>query len=619
MKRIELWTSALLIALATAAWAQTPETPAEPAGADDSAKKGKEVDPAEWVPADALAYIGVTDMQRTWEDFKNTASYKLMNDKEAQKLPSATLFSGLEKFQEHLATLLETKVDELKNPFGGALAVYVAVPKGGKWEEAQPSLTAAITDREALAKYYEAIVNKLKASAKHTTENVEGGTIDIFTPGEGDAAASEKKDDEFENFDENGGMPGDPTQMIDKLFEDAFKPENLPKSLAICMTQDRFFVGHDADAIKAALKREGGSDTLAGTDDHKALRRHLKPLGTVHLLVNLPQIIELAKSSADGGDADELRDRMKLFGAEGLRSLVGHLRVGASAYDSKMELLFLMSGERSGLAQVLSMDNRSITPPRTASADTTLYAAVNLNVPQLVDNIERMVRQSDPSAADEMRTSMEQIPMGDKTINLREELLQHLVGPLSFSLAFNRPIGPDATRMLVRLGQKDQAAVLRFLSAMAPMLTERDLRGTKVYEPVMPIPACVTATSDQLLIGNTPAVEAALEAGDAAAPLSETDAWRRVARHVPEEAWLVFYMDSRKLFEAALDYYDKRDSVPPTDVGMMMAGGLTAGLDESGVQTMRKVLKYQGVGVVTVATTKEGVRVTAVNLKPGSE
>ncbi|MCK4343584.1 MAG: hypothetical protein KAY37_17870 [Phycisphaerae bacterium] len=588
----------------------------------------KKQDPADWAPPDALVYVGITDVAKTWENIQKTAGYQMMNDPAAAEIDTGLSIAGsaIEKLQERIAEALEVSPTQLKNPFSGQFTFYLTAPPGGDPDEIEPGLVAGVGDAELMTNYYDTVVAKLKEVSRHDTDRSGARLINVFTVDrEALEEGEETEDDEedFDDFDDMGGpmLPfgGSPYEMIEEFLDQLFSAESMPESLALCLTEDQLIVAGSAEQVKAALKRTGSGPTLAGTDDHKALLKQLKPIGSVRLLVNLPRIVEMAKAEVDESDAEDMRKWLRVLGAEGLRSLVGHLRVGASSYDSKFELLFLMSGERSGLAKVLSMDNTPVTPPETVSTDAFIYTGVNLSVPKLLDDIERMIRDIDPEWADQYRAGLESNVMLGPEVNPRKDLLDHLVGPLTVTLEIAKPIGPDCVRLLVALGHRDQNAIARFFSTHSQqvMLMPRELMGTQVFDTTMPPGYSLASASNALLAGNTAAVENGLEPAPAEA-LAESDLWRRAARHVPEEAWGTFFMDHRKMMSAALAYAKNRDEMMGSgmELAALMLGSITESMDEDDVKQYRKLLKYTGQSIFTISTTPEGVRITLVDLKP---
>jgi len=595
-----------------------------------SEKRG-EVDPAEWAPADAIVYLGITDITQTWSDFKNTASYKLISDDVAGQIPGASAFRPLIKgLEERLAKMLDVDASQLRNPFGGPLTFYVAVQPGGKADDLEPGLIAGIGDAALLRKYYDTAVGKLKEAAKHSTESAGSYTIDVFTRTDEPSDRTPATPEEKEDRELEGLGPGSPPfaksvdKLIDEELDEFFRAENLPRSLAACLTEERLIVAGTPEQVRAILRREKGRESLADTADHKDLLRYLKPLGTVHFQLDLPRVLELAKAEMTSADeAKEFAEAVKMLGAEGLRSLVGHVRVGASSYDMKMELLFLMSGERSGLAKILSMANQPVTPPAFVPADVCQYLSINVQPGLLMEEIERMARQSSPEAADSFRRTLEEVPLpSGQTVNLRQELIQHLTGPLTYTLNFAQPLGPESPRLLLTLGHRDQDAVARFLGQLAPFLQPRELRGTQVFDLSMVPGLSIAAAPDRVVAGTAAALESALQPASGQT-LADTNGWRRAARHIPERAWAVLYTDDRAMLSTALEYAKNKELLagggmfnPGTFLLQQVYGPLLTSSDETQIKQFRKLLDYTSKGVLTVATTPQGVHLTLVTLRP---
>ncbi len=606
----------VLLALASAAWAQ-------------SAEESKSFDPASWVPADALVYIGVTDMGRTWEDFQKTAAYKVFQEATKDNAKSEFSVPGaiLEKLQEQLAKALDVPQSQLKNPLTGPLAFYLNAP-AGKTDKPELALIARVGDRELMKQYYESATAKLKKSSKHESERAGSNTIDVFTT-EPDSkkkdASADEDEDAWEEDEEDMGLGASPDKLAAQFVDKVFSADSLPEKLALCLTDDLLVVSGSADSVKAILRRDNDK-SLADTEDHKAFIRLLKPQGTIHVLFNIPRFIEVAKSEASEEQADHLRDVCKILGTDSMRSIVGHVRFAAGAYDSTSEALFLMNGERSGLAKLLSMENRPVAPPSSISVNTPLYVGLNIEVPKLLDEIERMIRSAAPESADNFRKELESmsVPGAPEPVNGRREFFDHLTGPLTLTLTITKPIAPNCANLLLSLGHKDQSAIAHFFGLMQGMLKARDLRGTQVFDTIMPPGISVAAATDKLYFGNTPGVESALQS-DKSDPLVETSVWRRIAKGLPERGWLVLYVDQHQRINTAIALAEARDATPAAggfDFGGMLLNTF-AGLGETPkpaqVAQVRKIVKYATQGAFTIETTSEGLKMTQVTLKPEEE
>lgn len=602
MRRTCICISAILaIGIVQSAWAQDPRKPGP--------------DPAEWVPAEALVYVGVTDTQRCWANYKKTINYQVMTDDDLAKAGGMANIWGtvLDKVKQRLAHTLDVDPSELKSPFAGPLALYATAPPGGGFDDVEPAMIAGVGDAELMKGYFDAVVARLKDAADdYEAVTAAGGTIHVFTS---ETDEDEKaKEDEFD-FDEPPAGEEAVAKFVEEAIDKVFSLEHLPPKLALCLTPERLIVAGSADHIRSVLAGSTSSDTLAGTEDHQALLRHRRPVGEVRLLVNLPRIFEMAR--AEAGDEDDVHKWLRVIGAGGLRSLIGHMRVGTRSYDSKVELLFLTRGERSGLAKLLSMENRPVAPPLSVPAAACAFASFNIDPPVLLDEILNMVAQQDPEAAEKARASLQEVQIGEQRVNMIKDVIEHLTGPLTVTVAFTKPYGPGSMKPLLSLGHRNRDALTRFVSILFAGLPPRDFQGTPIYtDPSGQMNLAVT--DDRVLAGTQAAVEAALSASPAEG-LADDATFRRAKRLVPEEAWCTFYVDTHKLMDGLMGLAAKQaELMGDPAMGLMFMLGM-AGVDVSDTPENRKMLEYSPVGIMTIATTPDGVQVTYVVLKPQQE
>ena len=581
-------------------------------------------DPAEWVPADALVYFGISDTERLWKDFQKTSNYQAMMDMkqgEADEMANV-VGNAVDKFKQRIAKLLEVEPAELKNPFAGPLAMFATAPPGAGGDQVRGVLIAGVGDSKLTRQYFDAVVARLKeASDKYDTVSAGRETIHTFTSSKEPGSMDEEDEDDFDFDDEPPSPFGGPAALaglFDDTLDEIFSLKNLPEKTAICLTEDRLIVAGTDEEIKAALAGGRSGRSLAETDDHKLLLKNLKPVGQVRLLVNLPRLFEMAKAE---GDQDDLGKWFGVLGADSLRNLVGHARIGTKSYDMKIELLFLMSGERTGLAKMLSMKNRPVTPPAWVCASTSLFASFNFDPPKLVDDILRMILQSDPSMGAKAGLMLEQgLPGPDgQPLNWRKDLIDHLAGPLTGAVAFTRPYQTGSLKAMLALGHRSREALTRILGILSGGMPSRDFHGAQIY--TSPVTAGSTAITDtQILHGNQAAVEAALSADEVAGLIKDLN-FKRAKRFVPKEAWCIIYFDERKLMEALIDLAAKQDELTPGSAEMMLIFMLQqmGGMDLSDTAKHKKALKYSAAYIMTIATTTNGVRFTMVGLRPPKE
>lgn len=578
--------------------------------------QSEKTDPAVWAPNDALAFVGIADTEKLWADFQKTAGYALMKEPEGGQGSAPLDLSQrfFKAFQERVAKALEVAPDQLKNPFKGPVAFYLTAP-AGKGEEPEPGLVASVGDAATMKKYYETAVRKLKAAAdQHESVSAGAHSIDVFTKekdADGDDAAGDMEGDEAD----------EPENQFEVLLDQMFSGKAMPPTFALCLTDDRVLAAATADAIKAALRRNADSDdTLARTEDYKTLQRLFKPVGSAALLVNLPRIFEIAKR-----DDEDFGKLYNSLGLNGFRSVVGHLQLAGPEFDSKLEVLALVTGDRSGLCKILSMDNRDVAPLASTPADATMFMSLNVNVGKLIDEIERIVRQQDPEMADQMRNSMEKMETADgETMNLRKDVIDQLREPLAGFLSFSRPYGADSARMLLSLGHRNKTAIDK-LFGMVPMFVPRDVRGTQVYDFMMGGVSLAT-TNDQFVAGSTAAVEASLQTASADGLASDAT-FKRVAAQAPKEAWFTLYIDYRRFMSSMVGLAEVREKLeeaaqtgnPGAQLTLGMLGMFGEVMNAEHLDASKKLLKHYAPSIATIATTPEGIRFTQVQLKPDKE
>lgn len=575
------------------------------------------VDPAEWAPRDALAFVGVADSAQLWESVKKTSIYAVMNDKDAGK--SMAPFSQLaEKFMQKLAAAVGVNPEQVQNPFGGPAAISLAVPSGKKLDDAAPLLVLGVARRDLMTQYYESAVKKLgDAAAEHKKENAGSFQIDTFV-GRPQDEQDGAHDDEVDPF---GLDEAAIAAWAEKVTSELFSPEAVPENLALCLADDRLIVARDADAVREALRRSGPRESLAGDDDYRSMSRHFPKLGAVRFFVNVPRFVELG--------AAETPDSAKMLDALGLRSfgcLLAHVSVGTDEHDIFGESLLLTRGERSGLARILCMENRPVAPPDAVPESASIYLSLNLNLPALFDEIERILRQTDPAAADQMRSGMENTPTpSGETMNMRKEVVDNLRAPLDFYLAFSKPYGVDSSRLMLSIGHRNRDALEKVLGMIPPpFLAPRELRGAHIFDAPMG-GISVAASSDTLFLGNTAGVEAALNSARGDSSLASSSSFRKVAQHAPREAWLTIYADNRQFMEAIFGLLEKAEEIssagasnPAAMIGLQIALATAGGEQKPDIEALRRLLKYYGTSIFTLTTTADGIRGMTIQLKPGT-
>jgi len=330
-------------------------------------------------------------------------------------------------------------------------------------------------------------------------------------------------------------------------------------------------------------------------------------------------------TAMEAAAGDQVREALTMLGLRSMRGVVGHLRFAGDGFDAKTELLLLVGGQRAGLAKILSMRNRPVTPPSSIPADALVYAGLNVNVLEILDELERMIRRDDPAAADDMRAGLDAVDLPDGgTLRFRQDVLENLRPPLTFTMGFQRPYGPESIDIRLMIGHRSRSAMAGFLeklSTIAPVpMIEREVDGTLAYDFAYG-GFSLAPTEDTLIAGTTNAVETALHHPVATDSLATTPAFRKAAALVPPEAWCVIYVDSPRIFEAALEMAAHKAELrasqfanPASIIALQIAENFSKGIDPDQIDAARQLARYQTPSILTIATTPAGVHLTQIHL-----
>ena len=597
------WNSLAALALIAAAYIAAPSAAEAP-------------EPAALVPKEAIAYFGITDIDTTWETFKKTSGYAVMQNPELREAVAEWAAAGkiVDKIKTKIATALDTQADQLKNPFKGPVALYLLGEPGSS--DPSPVFIGTIGDKSLAATYFETATKKLKAAATDAEEKEAGSVkVLVFKNNRTDNAnANGDGADAEEDLEIGGDDPMSKIAGFESAIDELFTPESMPSELAMCKTDEHLIVGANEAAVRTALRREAGS-ALSDSDEHKSMLRLLDPIGPVRMLVNIPRVIDFARPKEG---VEDFEKALKASGFDSARSFILTANFAGDGYEGRTDAMLVTSSERTGALKLLNFENISVTPPANIDANNVFYACVNLNPPKFMDELERLIRQVDPAGADQFR-QFEAVPLGEQPVNLRKELIDNLTGPVTFGLDLRKPFLAEEIRMLLGIGAKGRDSLQR-LFGQIPLFTSREARGATIFDFAMQ-PMSLTITSDRLLIGSKPGIDTAL-AGETGAPVAELAAFKNAAKLVPKEAWFTFFSNDRKLTEALLGYAaDENGMNNSMNPGAMMVGAMVEsmiGTFKGDKEKAKQLLKYRGASLATVTNTPDGIRLSMVQIPPSA-
>lgn len=584
-------------------------------------------DPAALAPPDALVWLGVSDLTKLRQSIERTNAYKLVNDPIAKKIMSDASLLGTmgTKVKARLAEAMKVEPDALKNPFGGPLSFYL-LPPAAESKLPRGVLVAGVAEPELMKDYYARVRARFRETADdYESVDFDGVAIDVFesspqTQAQGES--SDGEDDPNSADDPNEAAPFEMGEsplvfLLDKALQDVLAGEAMPERLAACLTERFLVVSQGADEVKDVLRRLRGGERLADSDDYKVLERRFAAAGPLRFLLNLPAVLK----TVDGQDKDALAG-IEAMGVRGVGAIVGHADFGATDYDQRMDVFVPIRGERRGLVKILSMANSDTAPAARVNREECVYARCNLDLPAMVDEVERMIRQTDPQSADELRRGLEQVPVSQtETLNLRKELIDHLKAPLALGLAIGVPARAEGLKLRVAIGHDDQAAVTRTLEVLASMapgiIVPREVRGTMVYDVPMGA-VSIAATRDALVAGTSPAVEAALQEGGEGQSLATDAEFKQAAALVAKECSVVVFINAVRMFDASLDLARREDAINPISPAAMILFGMreqmVRSVKDGQYDEARQLRKYHRPSIITMSTVPDGLLIQSAQL-----
>ncbi|MEP0845690.1 MAG: hypothetical protein HRF50_02590 [Phycisphaerae bacterium] len=586
------------------------------------------LDPAYWAPADALAFMGVSDLNELGKRFERTAFHKaLAGPATAQSTPHAAadsaagLLGVMATLRERIAAALEVPASQLQNPFGRSAALFIVAARRDDGFELEPVFVATVRDSALMRTYYDKAVSRFRAACdEHETATAAGGRIDWFRRQTPQPPATQPSDALLRTDELAPSQSRSLAQMLGRLRRELSASDSLPSRLALGLAGERLIVAFRPETVRAVLTRSA-SASMAEQADYRKIGTSFARAGPVRVLVNVPELCELLARQA----GDDAKTTLTMLGADGLRSLIGHLDFGGQAYDSMFEGVLLMSGERRGLARLLSMANR----PAASVSDFTsaaVYLEANLAAGALVEELERMLRHVEPDAADEMAAALT-LPVGDgsESIDLRHALLEALAPPVELSLTAG-PAGTAASpQVLLRVALRSREGLDRLMDAISTVapgvFVRRDTAGQAVYD-VRALDASLAWSNGVLVAGTTSAVnEMSGGAAGSRSPSGPADAGR-LAPFLPSEASLVLYIDGRALRNAARGAGGAQPpSTTPSQrapaLGRWIAEAIADAFGDSADAAAGQADAGAPATLTTLTTTTDGVRITSYQLKPG--
>ena len=348
--------------------------------------------------------------------------------------------------------------------------------------------------------------------------------------------------------------------------DDADEPE-FGSQFAYVIKNDTLIVSTSTGGVKDILKRWDGkhSDTLADVAGYKAILESSKKANAspVFLLYLNPVDMLNAFVKSNESAAESLGMAMAFLptlGLDNLKSVGASMYLGTPDYDSESRLQVYLEKPVSGVLTVFTCPPVKQSPPKWVLDDASTYVGINWDVPKAYSAVEALVDQIMGPGATAQKLD-EWAADESLKIHLKKDVVDNLDGVIHVTSDNPDPNKPETTRLLVALGVKDakkMKSVLDKLSKLPNIQAQpRDFRGEVIYNLEAPGLAKFGANANQtmgvsvvndFLMFSTDVgrIEQVIIADKDRKPLSESDKYKKLAKHFPEKTSLIWYQEPEK-------------------------------------------------------------------------
>lgn len=593
------------------------------------ARPAQAASPASWAPRDAILLIEVPNCPHLVEQYKKTMVHAAMGDEQIKGMYQP-IFDALEEgLNDYAAKLGLTSIKDLQvEPTGGLALIVTADPPSSAGAEPDFHLAVAGEWGESAGKLNEALA-RITATAvqrggkKESAEfrGVQITSVDLIEP----PAPAEGEDPGAAGMNPMMGMGMDMEQMI----TDGIKEAGLPDHLSYARHENTFVMGSDAAVVKEVLRRvQGDGESLDKNDDYLAIQRHCAPIGQLNFFLNIPRLVELARDSAP---TEQDRRKLQSTGLDGFRAMVSTLALKPkNNAEYEMRCFLPVQGEPRGLVRIFTQlgINKPVQPDRLIPDSSLACGWMNFQLDKLLDEVQEIAKVVDPQAAEQFKANM-MVPTADGQIINLADVFNSFSMPARGYMAMTAPYQRENVSLVLSLAHKNRDQIGKIFNFIGQFLQKRDFMGESIHDvAIMPIGVSVALTDRALILGNTPGVEQAVRSGastESTGTLASDRQFQRTASLAPQEAWMVFYVDSMRQFNATLALRDKMkaagtEDAPPAfsmDVTDQVLDSLKQAAKElEGGEQMRK---YQGSTLFTITNTPKGIQMYMNGLGPQQE
>ena len=395
--------------------------------------------------------------------------------------------------------------------------------------------------------------------------------------------------------------------------------------------KDSYFVAAShVEVLEAVLSRWDGKhpQTFAENEVYRYIVDRCKNEDSEAVMTWYVNPVSMVTAALEMGGAkgsnrsSRLLGQLPMLGITQLKAIGGSIDMAAGDFDSISRALMYVDFPASGVLNMLQFPATEQLPPKWVSAKSSAYVAFNWDIGGAYAALEALVDSflGLPGMFANIVNRMAENENGSK-VHLKKDFIDHLNGTVHLVGDFVESENEDRQRerILIALGTRNADNIKTMLSAIVKTsvfpIEVREFRGETVYELSGGIPGNQNVTlgfgvvNDHLMIASDVAMlEQVIRADQDQESLSESAAYRKIARKFPEKTSILSYQHQNPQFKAVYEL-----------VRSGQAGLSFQGLDFTKLPPFSAIAKYLPAAGSYVVPDKHGALIVSFRLRDGQK
>jgi hypothetical protein len=251
---------------------------------------------------------------------------------------------------------------------------------------------------------------------------------------------------------------------------------------------------------------------------------------------------------------------LPVLGLDNLKAIGGSMHLATEEYDSESRLQIYLEKPASGVLSVFNFPPTKQSPPKWVTDDASSYVGINWDVAKAYSAVEGLADQILGPGATAQKLD-EWAADDNVKVHLKKDVVDNLDGAIHIATDNPDPNKPETTRLLVAFGLKNPKKMKAVLDKLAKLpnvqASPRDFRGEVIYNLDAPGLARfggntnqtmgVSIVGDNLLFStDVSRIEQVIVGDKDRKPLSESQKYRKLAKHFPDKTSMIWYQEPDK-------------------------------------------------------------------------